>query len=119
MQVVLTVSDRLDEEYDDQRDMSSICIKHGICSRMDRFYSTVLLWKKSDTDEKLMTAQDSLCIAAVRGRILVSAANFNIVCKINVFILLIIFGANWIDIYYCMGLFCICFITYRDEIPDL
>ena len=41
-----------------------------------------------------MTAQDSLCIAAVRGRILVSAANFNIVCKINVFILLIIFGAN-------------------------
>ena len=59
---------------------------------MDRFYSTVLLWKQSDTDEKLMTAQDSFRVAAVRGNIQ-SAAKFNI-CKINVFILLIIFSAN-------------------------
>ena len=36
---------------------------------MDRFYSTVLLWKQSDTDEKLMTAQDSFRVAAVRGSI--------------------------------------------------
>ena len=62
-------------------------------SRMDRFYSTVLFEKRlSDTDEKLMTAQDSLRVAAVRGSIQ-SAANFNI-CKINVSISLIIFSAN-------------------------
>ena len=42
----------------------------------------------SDTDEKLMTAQDSLRVAAVRGSIQ-TASNFN-KCKINVFLLLII-----------------------------
>ena len=56
------------------------------------FHSYIL--KKTDTVEKLMTAQDSLCIATVRGRIQ-TAANFN-ECKKNVFILLIIFSANWI-----------------------
>ena len=44
--------------------------------------------KKSDTDEKLVTAQDSLRVAAVRCSTQ-SAANFN-KCKINVFILIII-----------------------------
>ena len=43
----------------------------------------------SDTDKKLMSAQDSLRVAAVIGS-LQTAANFN-KCKINVFILLIIF----------------------------
>ena len=46
----------------------------------------------SDTDEKLVTAQDSLRVAAVRCSTQ-SAANFA-KCKINVFILLIIFSAN-------------------------
>ena len=46
----------------------------------------------SDTDEKLMTAQDSVRVAVVRGSIQ-TAENFN-KCKINVFILLIIFSAN-------------------------
>ena len=46
----------------------------------------------SDTVEKLMTAQDSLRVVAVRGSIQ-TAANFN-ECEINVFILLIIFIAN-------------------------
>ena len=54
------------------------------------FHSSIV--KK--TVEKLMTAQDSLCIATVRGRIK-TAANFN-ECKKNVFILLIIFSANLI-----------------------
>ena len=53
---------------------------------MDIFYSRVLL--SSDTDEKLVTAQDSLRVAAVRCSTQ-SAANFN-KCKINVFILIII-----------------------------
>ena len=44
------------------------------------------------TDEQLMTAQDSLRVAAVRGSIQ-TAANFN-KCKINVFILIMIFSAN-------------------------
>ena len=39
-----------------------------------------------------MAAQDSLCVAAVRGSIQ-TVANFY-KCKINVFILLIIFSAN-------------------------
>ena len=46
----------------------------------------------SDTVEKLMTAQDSVRVVAVRGSIQ-TATNFN-KCKINVFILLIIFSAN-------------------------
>ena len=46
----------------------------------------------SDTDEKLMTAQDSVRVAAVRGSIQ-TAENLN-KCKINVFISLIIFSAN-------------------------
>ena len=45
-----------------------------------------------DTVEKLMTDQDSLRVAAVRGSIQ-TAANFN-ECEINVFILIIIFIAN-------------------------
>ena len=47
-----------------------------------------------DTVEKLMTAQGSLRVAAVRdiGSIK-TAANFN-ECKVNVFILLIIFSSN-------------------------
>ena len=45
-----------------------------------------------DTVEKLLTAQDSLCVAAVQGSIQ-TAVNFN-ECKINVFILLIIFIVN-------------------------
>ena len=62
---------------------------------MNRFYTRVLLLKKtiiSDIVEKLMTAQDSLCVATVRGSIQ-TVANFN-ECKINVFILLNIFSAN-------------------------
>ena len=46
----------------------------------------------SDTAEKLMTDQDSLRVAAVRGSIQ-TAANFN-ECEINVFILIFIFIAN-------------------------
>ena len=62
------------------------------CSRMNRFYFRVLLGKKTDNVKKLMTAQDSLRVAAVRGSIQ-TVANFN-KCNINVFILLIIFSAN-------------------------
>ena len=59
----------------------------------------------SDTDEKLMTAQGSLHVAAVIGTIQ-TAANFN-KCKINVFILLIIFSANGIKIFIIV---CACFV---------
>ena len=65
--------------------------------------------EKSDTDEKLMTAQDSLHVAAVIGSN--KAANVNISKIFFIFILLIIFSANQIGIYYCMGLFCVCFIS--------
>ena len=111
MQVGLTVSDRLDEEYDDQRDLSST---NKTCLHTPEWIDSIpqfcLKKRLSDTDEKLMTAQDSLRVAAVRGSIQ-SAANFNI-CKINVFILKIVFSANWIDIYYSMGLFCVFFFSY-------
>ena len=57
---------------------------------MDRFYSSCEK-RQSDTVEKIMTAQDSLCVAAVRG--IQTAANFN-ECKINVFIFFNYFIAN-------------------------
>ena len=53
-----------------------------------------------------MTAQDNLRVAAVRGSIQ-AATNFN-KCKINVFILLIIFSANWIKIFIIV---CACFVS--------
>ena len=51
----------------------------------------------SDTVEKLMSAQNSLRVDAVRGSIQ-TAANLN-ECKINGFILFIIFTANRIKIF--------------------
>ena len=57
---------------------------------MDRLYIPEFCCEigLSDTDVKLMTAQDSFHVAAVRGSIQ-TAANFN-KCKRNAFILLII-----------------------------
>ena len=84
---------RLDEKYDDQRDLSPTpkpfldapewidAIPEFCCEK-----------RLSDTVEKLMTAQDSLRVDAVRGSIQ-TAANLH-ECKINGFSLFIIFTAN-------------------------
>ena len=67
-----------------------------------------MLWKKTDTDKKLMTAQDSFL--AVWGSIQ-SVANFN-KFEINVFILLIIFHANWIKIFNIVFVLCLFYLLY-------
>ena len=90
---------RLDEEYDDQRNLSST---PKTCLDAHEWIDSIL-WKNTDTDEMLMTAQDSF--VAVWGSIQ-SVAYFN-KCKINVFILLINFSANWIKIF---NIVCVCFV---------
>ena len=78
-----------DEEDDDQQDQSST---PKTCLDAPEWVDSILKLccekRLSDTFETLMTAQDSFCVAAVRGSIQ-TATNFN-ECKIHIFILCII-----------------------------